>query len=101
MSDHARIYQRSLDIVSRKIADEMILVPIRRRVGDLDSLYTLNEVAARIWELINGRRRVGEIRDLIVSEFEVSQGQAEDDLLTLLQQLSEIGAVTEAATADA
>ena len=62
-----RLFQKHSSIVSRRIADEVILVPIRRRLGEVECLYTLNEVGARIWELIDGTRRVEEIRDLIVS----------------------------------
>ena len=95
MNHDTRIYQKSQDIVSRKIVDEVILVPIRRRGEDVESLYTLNEVGARIWESIDGTRQVREIRDLIVAEFDVEGAQAEADLLTLLDQLSQIGAITE------
>ncbi len=63
-----RLFQRDSSIVSRKIADEVILVPIRRRIGEVECLYTLNEAGARIWELIDGTRRVEEFRDLIVSD---------------------------------
>jgi len=94
-SADTRIYHKSPDIVSRKIVDEVILVPIRRRGEDVESLYTLNEVGARIWESIDGTRQVREIRDLIVAEFDVTGAQAEVDLLTLLDQLSQIGAITE------
>ncbi len=95
MNHGTRIYQRSQDVVSRKIVDEVILVPIRRRGEDVESLYTLNEVGARIWESIDGTRPVQEIRDLIVAEFDVTGAQAEADLLTLLEQLGQIGAITE------
>lgn len=95
MNHDTRIYQKSGDIVSRKIADEMILVPIRRRGEDVESLYTLNEVGARIWESLDGTRPVREIRDLIVAEFDVTGAQAGADLVTLLDQLSQIGAITE------
>lgn len=95
MNHDTRIYQKSQDIVSRTIVDEVILVPIRRRGEDVESLYTLNEVGARIWESIDGTRQVREIRDLIVAEFDVGGAQAEADLLTLLEQLSQIGAITE------
>lgn len=98
MSHATRIYQKNPDIVSRKIVDEMILVPIRRKLGDVESIYTLNEVGARIWELIDGKRRVEEIRDLLIAEFEVSPGEADEDLLTLFQQFSEIGAINEVPT---
>lgn len=95
MNPDTRVYQKSGDMVSRKIVDEVILVPVRRRGEDVDSLYTLNEVGARIWESIDGTRQVREIRDLIVAEFDVTGAQAEADLLTLLDQLGQIGAITE------
>ncbi len=93
-----RLFQKDSAIVSRRIADEVILVPIRRRLGEVECLYTLNEAGARIWELIDGTRRVEEFRDLIVSEFEVSRDEAEEDLLTLFQQFTDIGAVNEVQT---
>ena len=90
-----RTCQKSPDIVSRKIADEVILVPIKHNVGDLESIYTLNEVAARIWELIDGKRKMGRIRDMIVEEFEVTPEEAEKDIIGHLRQLEEIKAITE------
>lgn len=90
-----KVYRKSDSIVSRKIAEETILVPIRQDVGDLGSIYTLNEVAARIWELIDGKRKAGEIKDKIVAEFEVTPEEAENDLIDHLQQLKKIKAITE------
>ena len=86
-------YRKSLSIVSREIAGEMILVPIRQNVGDLESIYTLNETAARAWELIDGQRPALSIRDQIVAEFEVGTEEAEQDLIELLAQLESFGAV--------
>ena len=91
-----RIFQKDSSIVSRRVTDEVILVPIRRKLGEVECLYTLNEVGARIWELIDGKRGVRELRDLILGEFEANEVAVEADLLTLLDQLSEIGAITEA-----
>jgi len=90
-----KVYKKSDSIVSRKIADEFILVPIRQNVGDLESIYTLNESAARIWELIDGEISVREIREKIVDEFEVTPEEAEKDLMEHLQQLEGIKAVIE------
>ena len=87
-------------MVFRRIADEVILVPVRSSVDDVESLYTLNEVSAHVWELLDGARRVDEIRDLIVAEFDVSREQAQEDLLQLIEQFEEIGAITEAPTTD-
>lgn len=88
-----KIYKKSDSIVSRKIADEFVLVPIRRNVGDLESIYTLNEVAARIWELIDGKRKIGEIKNTIIEEFEVAPEKAQQDISEFLQRLEAIKAI--------
>ncbi len=64
-------------------------------MGDLESIYTLNETAARIWELIDGKIKVGEIKEKIIEEFEVTPEEAEKDLIEHLAQLEEIKAIIE------
>ena len=89
-------YKKHPDIVSRKIVDEVILVPIKRRLADVDSIYLLQEdVSIRIWDLIDGERSIREIRDIICTEFQVSPMQAEKDLTAFLKQLEEVGGITE------
>jgi len=88
-----RRFAKDPSIVSRKIADEIILVPVRQKAADLESIYTMNDVAARIWELIDGERRVAEIRDAVVEEFEVEPDKAEVDLVEFLQLLEKAGVV--------
>ena len=90
-----KVYEKSDDIVSRKIADDYILVPVKRNVADMESLYTLNETAARIWELIDGKRTVTEIKEKMVEDYEVTSEEAEGDLIEHLQQLEEIRAIIE------
>jgi hypothetical protein len=88
-----KVYKKNESFVSRKIADEFILVPIRQKVGDLGSIYTLNEVAARIWELVDGKIKVREIKDKVVEEFDVTPEEAEKDLREYLQHLLKIKAI--------
>jgi hypothetical protein len=80
-------------MVFRKIGDECLLVPVRQNVADLESFYFLNEVGGRIWELIDGQRVVEEIKEIILSEFDASPIQAEEDLIAFLQQLQERGGI--------
>lgn len=93
MSFVDEVYKKSDSIVSRKIADEFLLVPIKQNVGDLESIYTLNEVATRVWELIDGKKKIREIKDKIVEEFEVTPQEAEKDLTNLFKQLLAVGAI--------
>ena len=90
-----KVYKKSDSVVSRKIGDEFVLVPIRQDVGDLESIYTLNETAALIWELINGKLKVSEIKESLLEAFEVEPEEAEKDLIEHLQQLEGIQAIIE------
>ena len=87
-------YQQDPSVVSREIVGEVILVPIRQNIGDLESIYTLNETAARAWTLLDGERTLAQIVEKIVAEFEVGQAEAQQDLVELFTQLEEIGAVS-------
>ncbi|MBU0605107.1 MAG: PqqD family protein [Candidatus Omnitrophica bacterium] len=91
-----KVYSKNPDVVFRKIADECILVPIKNRVGDMECIYTLSEVAARIWELIDGRKSSSEINRDILNEYDVSPENAERDLRELFMQLEDAGSIREA-----
>jgi hypothetical protein len=95
MRELEKVYKKSESMVSRKIGDESILVPIRQKAGDVDSIYTLNETAAYIWGLIDGKTKVGEIKDKILEAFEVTSEEAERDLAEHLQQLTVLKAIVE------
>ena len=86
-------YSKDPLFVSRMIDDEVILVPIRQNVGDLESIYTLNETAARFWELLDGQRTLADICDLIVVEYEVDLEEAQSELVEFINQLEEFDAV--------
>ena len=86
-------YRKDPSIISREIAGEVILVPIRRNVGDLESIYTLNETGARAWALVDGEQTLGEICVQIMAEYEVSQVEVQKDLIELFDQLLTIGAL--------
>ena len=88
-----QIYKQDPSIVARQIAGEMILVPIRQNVGDLESIYLLNETALFAWQQLDGSINLGEIRDRIIQEFDVDGLQAGHDLLELISDLEQAGAV--------
>lgn len=55
--------------------------------------YGLNTVGARIWQLIQIPVPVGQVRDLLVKEYDVEPGRCEADLLTLLEDLHREGLI--------
>ena len=98
MSNHAYLKKRFFkdpSVVSRKIADEVILVPISQKASEVAHIYTMNQVAARIWELIDGENNLQDIQKVIITEFDIRADQALSDLLEFIQQLQLAGAVKE------
>jgi len=89
-----RCFQKDPDTPSREIADEIILVPIRQKLADVNAIYLLqDDVSLRIWELIDGRRKVREIAEIICKEFDVNPDQAKNDTVEFFGQMEEIGGI--------
>jgi hypothetical protein len=87
---------KSEDIVMRNVGGEMILVPIRANVGDLDSVYTLSAVAARVWTLLDGSRTLDAIAEQLATEYDVAADIARTDLAELMESLESSALVSRA-----
>lgn len=92
---------RDSSFVARRVAGELLLVPIRRNASEMEGLFTLNETAAFIWDMLDGTKSLEQLCDGLAGAFDVSPEQAESDIQELLLQLVEIGAVHENASSAA
>lgn len=81
------VYHQNPEVVARKVSDEFILVPLSDDIADMDSIYTMNEVGAFIWENINGERTINDIVGEVLNEFEVSPDEAENDVLAFFDDI--------------
>jgi hypothetical protein len=61
--------------------------------AETSELHALNDVGARIWELVDGQRSVSDIATVIESEYEVDVAQASADVVTFLDELAAKGLV--------
>lgn len=86
--DGRSVFRRSDDVVCRTVGLESILVPIRNNVGNLDFVYTLSPVAARIWALLDGVRTADEIAEAIMAEYDVDRDTVMADLAELVSDLA-------------
>ncbi len=84
------------DIVTREIAGETILVPIRGKLVDLQRVFTTNPAGALIWQQLDGRATLGEIRDRVVVTFDVEAGRAASDVQAFVGDLVGAGLLEEA-----
>ena len=80
---------RNHEVVSRQIEGELVIVPIRRGVGDLNSLYTLNPVGSTLWEFMNEGHTIPEMVNRVCDEFDVTSVQAQVDIQAFLDSLLE------------
>lgn len=82
-----RVYRKREEIVSRAIAGETILVPVKGKVADMRYIFSLNSVAACLWGLIDGKRSIEILLQEIVGRFDVSRTEAEADIREFIEQL--------------
>ncbi len=82
-----QIPSHSPTVVTRKTGNEYILVPVTGNIADMNSIFTLNETGAYIWENIDGQKTVGEIIELVENEFDIDHPTAERDVLEFLESM--------------
>jgi hypothetical protein len=89
----AEKYRKKGEYVARVIAGETIIVPVRGQVGDLESIYNLNEVGSAIWGMMDGQTTVNRMVEAVCREFEVTPEKAERNTLSFLKSLEAAGLV--------
>lgn len=82
------VLSQSTTIVTRKTGNEYVLVPITDNIADMNSVYTLNETGAFIWEQIDGKRKVEEIIKLLTTEYDIDFKNAEKDVFSFIDNMS-------------
>ena len=88
MADLKSVPSKSPSIVTRKTGNEYVLVPVANNIADMNSVYTLNETGAFIWELIDGERNVEDLIEAVISEYNIDRETAMADVLTFIDNMS-------------
>ncbi len=84
-------FVRANGLVCRLVEDEVLIVPVRGKVGDLASIYTLKGVGAAVWEALAEPRNMEELTNVIVGKYDVSPKQARVDLEKFLCEMLSAG----------
>jgi hypothetical protein len=82
------ILSHSPSIVTRKTGNEYVLVPITNNIADMNSVYTLNETGAFIWEQINGKCSVEDIIIALTNEYAIDKATASEDIFSFINNMS-------------
>jgi len=87
------VLKKNSNMVTRVIDDETVLLPIYKTSEEINCIYTLNKVASGIWEMIDGKRTAGEIKQQVLKEFDTTAKEIDKELEKFLKDLKEIKAV--------
>lgn len=87
MMDLKAVLSHSSSVVTKKTGNEYVLVPVTDNIADMDSVYTLNETGAFIWEQIDGKKNIGSILKSISSEFDINESDARNDLNEFIDKM--------------
>jgi 5'(3')-deoxyribonucleotidase len=82
------VLSHSPSVVTRKTGNEYVLVPISNNIADMNSVYTLNETGAFIWELIDGKREVEEIISELTKEYDIDVSTARADVMDFVEKMN-------------
>lgn len=89
--DASAIPRKSEGLVTRSIADETVVVPVRGRLAQLQNLYVLSDVGRHLWDEIDGARTLGSLRASVLLAYDVTEAQAERDLMEFIGAMVEAG----------
>jgi hypothetical protein len=88
-----QVYVRSQAVVSRRIAGETLIVPVRGKVGDLASIYSFNATGSLIWQTMESPKTLADLINAVQQEYAVSSEQAEQDVKQFLNDTLSAGLV--------
>ena len=70
------------EVLYRNLEGESVLVSLVS-----SKYFGLDEVGTRVWELIGEHRRLKDVLDVLLAEYEVEEERMQGDLLELVQKL--------------
>lgn len=88
-----QVYVRSPAVVSRRIAGETLIVPVRGKVGDLASIYSFNQTGSFLWQALESPKDLAELVSAVQQEYAIDREQAERDVRRFLMDTQSVGLI--------
>jgi len=96
MTTSQQQYRKAESVVTRKIAGEVLLVPVRGNLASMDRIFALNAVGEFIWHKLDEGNDFHELGRQIADHFDVNPAQVLTDLVEFLSELKAEGLLVEA-----
>lgn len=86
MEQPVRLPRPSPHVAARRVAGQFLAIPTARTASELNEIYALNEVAARIWELLPAAADLDDLVRRVVGEFRVEPARLREDVVRFLSE---------------
>jgi len=92
-AENAR-FRRSTSVATSEVACETVVVPVKGEVGDLDPIFSFNEIGNDVWALMEEDRSLAELTAWVFDHYDVSRSQAQNDIRAFIAELVQAGLAT-------
>lgn len=89
------LYRRNPEVVTRKIAGELFIVPVKGKIADMQRIFSLNPVAEVVWDLLDGRHDLESILMKVLEKYDVEKDIADADIRGLIEELLQADLILE------
>ena len=86
-----KLYVRAGAVVTRYIAGETLVLPVRGDVGDLACFYRLNGTGTAIWEALENPKSFKDLCDVIDGRYDIGRKKAEEDVALFVRDICSLG----------
>ena len=89
----ASIYRKKGEVVTRRIAGETLLVPVKAKLADMRKVFVLQGAGEFIWAEIDGKKSLTNVLEGITRDYDVKADVAEKDLCELVSDMLKAGLI--------
>ncbi len=87
------VLRKNKDMVHRVIGGETILLPVYKTSEEINCIYILNSSAAWVWEKIDNKKTLEQIKEQALKEFDSKPGEIDKKMDKLVSELREVKAI--------
>ncbi len=84
-------YVRAKAVVTRCVAGETLVLPVKGDVGDLACFYSFNGTGTAIWEALEQPKSFKDLCDVIDERYDIGRKKAEEDVALFVRDICSLG----------
>ena len=90
MMDLNQIAKNKQNFATKQVGGDLVLVPIKDNVAEMNAMFTLNEVGSFVWDNLKEESTRELLSLAIAEEFDVDEATAKADLEEFLLQIQDM-----------